>query len=101
MALDMLHIITHSSYGNLPLTLRIGINSGPVVAGIIGNKKFIYDLWGDAVNTANRKESHGLSNQIQVSESTYELLKEKFILEPRGEIDVYVVRTNWTQGVRN
>jgi len=98
MALDMLHLITNSSFGNLPLTLRIGINSGPVVAGIIGNKKFIYDLWGDSVNTANRMESHGLSNQIQVSESTYELLKEKFLLEPRGEIDVAgkgLMKTFW------
>ena len=98
MALDMLQVITNSSYGNLQLTLRIGINSGPVVAGIIGNKKFIYDLWGDAVNTANRMESHGLSNQIQVSEATYELLKEKFLLEPRGEIDVAgkgLMKTFW------
>jgi len=98
MALDMLHIINNSRFGNLQLTLRIGINSGPVVAGIIGNKKFIYDLWGDAVNTANRMESHGLPNQIQVSETTYELLKEKFLLEPRGEIDVSgkgLMKTFW------
>jgi class 3 adenylate cyclase len=98
MGLDMLHLITNSNYSNLQLTLRIGINSGPVVAGIIGNKKFIYDLWGDSVNTANRMESHGLSNQIQVSESTYELLKEKFLLEPRGEIDVSgkgLMKTFW------
>ena len=98
MALDMLHIINNSRFGNLQLTLRLGINSGPVVAGIIGNKKFIYDLWGDAVNTANRMESHGLPNQIQVSETTYELLKAKFLLEPRGEIDVSgkgLMKTFW------
>ena len=101
MALDMLQIITDSNYGNLQMTLRIGINSGPVVAGIIGNKKFIYDLWGDAVNTANRMESHGLPNQIQVSEATYELLKGKFLLEPRGEIDVSgkgIMKTFWLKG---
>ena len=101
MALDMLQIITNSSYGNLQLTLRIGINSGAVVAGIIGNKKFIYDLWGDAVNTANRMESHGRSNQIQVSNFTYELLKDKFLLEPRGEIEVSgkgLMKTYWLKG---
>ena len=101
LALDMLDIITHSSYGNLPLNLRIGINSGPVVAGIIGNKKFIYDLWGDSVNTANRMETYGMANQIQVSETTYDLLKERFLFEPRGEIEVSgkgLMKTYWLKG---
>jgi adenylate cyclase len=70
------------------LTLRIGINSGPVTAGIIGTHKFAYDLWGDTVNTASRMESHGVPGSIQVSEVTYELIKDFFVCEPRGEIEV-------------
>lgn len=68
--------------------LRIGIHTGPVVAGVIGLKKFSYDLWGDAVNVASRMESHGLSGRIQVSETTYQLLKHRFAFEDRGLIDV-------------
>jgi adenylate cyclase len=61
-----------------PLALRIGIASGPVVAGVIGHRKFAYDLWGDTVNTASRMESHGRPNHIQVSESTYTLLRDQY-----------------------
>jgi guanylate cyclase len=74
--------------GDLDFQLRIGINSGPVVAGVIGQRKFLYDLWGDAVNTASRMESGGTPGRIQVTRPTYELLKEEFELEPRGTIAV-------------
>jgi class 3 adenylate cyclase len=70
------------------LSMRIGINTGPVVAGVIGTKKFIYDLWGDAVNTASRMESHGLPGYIQVTELTYERLRDKYLFKERGVIRV-------------
>jgi len=68
--------------------IRVGIHTGPVVAGVIGKRKFNYDLWGDTVNIASRMESHGIPSEIQVSEATYQLLKEKFILERRGPIEI-------------
>jgi len=70
------------------LMMRIGINTGPVIAGVIGNSKFSYDLWGDTVNLASRMEHYGLSNGIQVSAATYALLQAKFSFEPRGTIAV-------------
>lgn len=70
------------------ILLRIGIDTGPVIAGIIGINKFIYDLWGDTVNTASRMESHGVPGRIQVSERTWRRLDGNFALTPRGEIEV-------------
>src|SRR5205823_7472827 len=74
--------------GGEPLGLRIGINTGPVVAGVIGTKKFIYDLWGDTVNMASRMESHGVPGQIQVTEAVYERLSDRYCFEDRGPIEV-------------
>ncbi|OGN87837.1 MAG: hypothetical protein A2X23_09525 [Chloroflexi bacterium GWC2_73_18] len=74
--------------GGRPLDLRIGINSGPVVAGVIGRRKFIYDLWGDAVNTASRMESQGTPGTIQITAATRELLEGEFVCERRGTIQV-------------
>ena len=70
------------------ISIRIGIHTGPVVAGVIGKKKFIYDVWGDTVNTASRMESHALPGTIQVTEDTARQLEKSFRLTPRGEIDV-------------
>lgn len=70
------------------LSLRIGINSGPLTAGVIGTHKFSYDLWGDTVNTASRMESEGVSGAIQVSPSTYELIRDEYVCQPRGSIRV-------------
>jgi adenylate cyclase len=71
-----------------PLAVRIGIDTGPVVAGVIGQSKFIYDLWGDTVNTASRMESHGMPGSIQVTTRTRERLLPGFELRRRGTIDV-------------
>ncbi|MFQ3598515.1 MAG: tetratricopeptide repeat protein [Chloroherpetonaceae bacterium] len=88
-ALQMIKEMTRiNAKSDAPMSLRIGINSGPVVAGVIGRKKFIYDLWGDTVNTASRMESHGNPNEVQVTEATYQLLRDKFIFEKRGTIEV-------------
>jgi adenylate cyclase len=70
------------------LNFRIGINSGPLVAGVIGHKKFQYDIWGPTVNTASRMESHGLPGKVQITQATYELLKDEFVCEPRGTLEV-------------
>jgi len=68
--------------------IRIGINTGPIVAGVVGTKKFAYDIWGDTVNVASRMESKSKPGKINISESTYELIKDQYDCEFRGEIDV-------------
>jgi adenylate cyclase len=74
--------------GGQNLWLRIGISSGPVVAGVIGRRRFLYDLWGDTVNMASRMESHGTPGAIQITRSTWELVRDDFVTEPLGFVDV-------------
>ncbi len=89
IALEMQqHASEISSTKGFSIRFRIGINTGPVLAGIVGKKKFQYDIWGDAVNTASRMESYGEAGKIQVSETTYQLIKDDFILEPRGTLQI-------------
>ena len=79
----------HSELGELAhFDIRIGINTGPVVAGVVGKKKFAYDIWGDSVNVASRMESNSEAGRINISENTYQLIKNKFNCEYRGEIEV-------------
>jgi guanylate cyclase len=88
LALEMRAFVSQRTFGGHKVSLRIGINSGPVVAGVIGRKKFIYDLWGDAVNTASRMESHGSEGTIQITRATYELINNDFVCEARGTLYV-------------
>ena len=89
MALAMGPAVAESSAETgVPLAVRIGIDTGPVVAGVIGQAKFSYDLWGDTVNTASRMEFHGVAGRIQVTERAYRHLRERFRFEPRGAIEV-------------
>ena len=98
-AQDMLITLQeHNAQTGTDLDLRIGISSGPVVAGVIGKKKFAYDLWGDSVNTAARMEAYGQAGRIQVSPTSYDLLKDDFAftkipcvqIKGKGEMDVYL-----------
>jgi class 3 adenylate cyclase len=89
MALDMQQEIRKFNAKNdYNLSIRIGINTGPVVAGVIGTKKFIYDLWGDTVNVASRMESHGVVGEIQVTEKIYEMLCDRYNFQLRGSIQI-------------
>lgn len=89
LALDMCAFLDElRARGEDRIDFRIGINSGPLVGGVIGLRKFVFDVWGDAVNTASRMESHGVPGRIHVTEATYQLLCDSFDLEPRGVVDV-------------
>ena len=88
-ALDALEVIKqHRAWDGKPVGIRIGINTGPTVAGVIGRRKFIYDLWGDTVNTASRMESFGLQDEIQVTQAVRDRLIGRYEFVPRGPIDV-------------
>jgi guanylate cyclase len=88
LALDMQAAVAEREFGGHRLAFRIGINSGPVVAGVIGRKKFSYDLWGAAVNVASRMETYGESGTVQITRKTYDLVKNDFVLEAKGTVNV-------------
>ena len=88
LALRIQDHVADKEFGGHPITFRIGINSGPVVAGVIGRQKFAYDLWGDVVNTASRMESTGTPGRTQVSAATYDLLRNEFLFDTRAETDI-------------
>jgi guanylate cyclase len=89
MALEMReYVARHIFHNGQRVSFRIGINSGPVIGGVIGKRKFVFDVWGDAVNVASRMESHGTGGTIQITHATYELIKDEFICESRGTVDV-------------
>jgi PAS domain S-box-containing protein len=105
MALEMQWAIAQTLGENgESFKLRIGINTGPVVAGVIGIRKFTYDLWGDTVNLASRMESHGQPGKIQVTESFYQRVKNRYTFESRGAIEVKgrgLMQTYWLCGRRS
>lgn len=88
LALDMLERLKAMQSSGTPVAFRIGINSGPAVAGVIGKEKFHYDLWGDAVNVASRMESQGIPGKVQITRATYELVKDAFECEKHGVMSV-------------
>ena len=89
MALEMCGFMEgFKTKGGKILNFRIGINSGPLVAGVVGRKKFQYDVWGDAVNIASRMESHGVPGRVHITEATRQLVKDEFICERRGSVRI-------------
>ncbi|HEX9330375.1 MAG TPA: adenylate/guanylate cyclase domain-containing protein [Anaerolineales bacterium] len=89
MALEMRDFIAeHIFHNGRQVSFRIGVNSGSMIAGVIGKRKFVYDVWGDAVNIASRMESHGMGGRIQITRATYQLIQDEFICEPRGTVNV-------------
>ncbi len=89
MALDMIAAVDYYAQSHqIELAIRVGVHSGPVVAGVIGEKKFIYDLWGDTVNTASRMESHGIANRVHVTSVTCQMLHQVFAMESRGPMEI-------------
>lgn len=89
MALEMRdYVQVGEVVSNGGLQFRMGLSTGPAVAGVIGKSKFQYDVWGDTVNTASRMESHGVAGKIQISADAYQVLKDEFVCEPRGTIEV-------------
>jgi class 3 adenylate cyclase len=110
LALDIRQVVVdYNRESGMALSLRIGLHSGDVVAGVIGKTRFLYDLWGDTVNTASRMESHGLAGEIQLSDATAALLDGKFQVEERGVVDVkgkgpmraFFLRGRLTTGARS
>ena len=87
-ALEMLEIVKDLYFQGQRISIRIGMHFGPLVAGVLGTKKFAYDLWGDTVNTASRMESEGISGKIHVTEELYTELKDKFVFRKRGMIEL-------------
>jgi guanylate cyclase len=90
LALDMLEYVKTEEFlgGKHPIEIRIGLNSGSMIGGVIGRKKYFYALWGDMVNIASRMQSHGEVGKIQITRDTYELVKDEFECEYVGEIAV-------------
>ncbi len=88
LALAVRDLVATREFQGRRVTFRIGINSGPVVAGVIGTTKFSYDLWGDSVNTASRMESSGTAGEIQITDETKRLVEHDFICELKGTVEV-------------